>query len=79
MMTIPGMLIAAYHVYIQSTGTENILGNCTTDVPCNVIDYQLGGVFTIPMLSLIAFASINVILIIAFILNRKEKVTKSIL
>jgi disulfide bond formation protein DsbB len=79
LMTIPGMFLAAYHVYVQTTGTKILIGDCTPAVPCNVIDYQLFGFLTIPMMSFLAFTSINIILVLAFYWNRKNKFTESII
>jgi disulfide bond formation protein DsbB len=54
-----GVLIAAYHTYIQFTNEPSVcaVGGCGT------IQYELFGLFTIPNLSLAAFVLITVAMV----------------
>lgn len=59
-LSIPGLLIAAYHVYLQAFQIENVVfGSCAVATPCQDVQYALGGILTIAVQSLIAFALIN--------------------
>ncbi|MEP7103336.1 MAG: disulfide bond formation protein B [Candidatus Dojkabacteria bacterium] len=72
-LSVPGILVAIYHVYIQSTGTPNIsFIPCSEALPCEVIDIKLFGFLTIPMMSLMAFAGITVLVILSWWLSRKS-------
>lgn len=73
-LSVPGLLVALYHVYIQSTGTPNTLSfvPCNPDIPCELIDLKLFGFLTIPMMSLISFVFITALVIAAWYLNRKK-------
>ncbi|MFS8131250.1 MAG: disulfide bond formation protein B [Candidatus Dojkabacteria bacterium] len=73
-LSVPGLLVAIYHVYIQSVGVPNTLSfaPCTIEVPCEVIDIKLLGFITIPMLSVLAFATITLIVIVSWYLNKKK-------
>jgi len=73
-LSVPGLLVAIYHVYIQSVGVPNTLSfaPCTADVPCEVIDTKLFGFLTIPMLSALAFLFVTVLVIVAWYLNKKK-------
>lgn len=73
-LSVPGLLVGIYHVYIQAVGTPNTLSfaPCTTDVPCEVIDIKLFGFLTIPMLSMMAFAFITILVIVSWYLKRSK-------
>lgn len=58
--SVGGGIVAAYHSYIQRSTTT-----CLVDGPCGTIQYELGGVLSIPNLALIAFGLISVGLVFA--------------
>lgn len=65
-----GLLIAIYHVYLQSGGTA--LVPCSTAalaVPCGVKNFQVFGYVTIPVMSLTGFA----MLLVASVLSAKRE------
>lgn len=49
-----GICIAIYHYYIQFFGVTNKF-LCTDLVPCNVIQWQLWGFITLPLMEIIIF------------------------
>ena len=52
-LSVPGAVIAAYHTYLQVSPTGE---TCSFGGPCAAIQYPvLGGLLTIPRLSLLAF------------------------
>ncbi len=64
-LVIPGLAIAAYHVYLQAFQIENVIfGSCAVATPCQEVQYALGGVFTIAVQSLIAFTLIGTSLLL---------------
>ncbi|MEO6728805.1 MAG: disulfide bond formation protein B [Candidatus Dojkabacteria bacterium] len=73
-LSVPGLLVGIYHVYIQSVGVPNTLSfaPCTLDIPCEIPDIKILGFITIPMLSALAFATITVIVILSWWLNKKK-------
>jgi disulfide bond formation protein DsbB len=59
LLSVPGGTIAAYHSYIQVAPAAG--GSCTVGGGCSAILYpMLGGLLTIPRLSLLAFLLISV-------------------
>jgi disulfide bond formation protein DsbB len=73
--SIPGMAIATYHVYLQSTGAplSDLFIPCNPQVPCNTVDYTLFGIITIPQLSWMAFCLITIIAMVGGYLYWKNK------
>lgn len=57
-LSLLGMLVAAYHVYIQAF-PEGEAGQCFVGV-CSAVDWMLLGRLTIPQLSFVAFLFISV-------------------
>ncbi|MGM0591482.1 MAG: disulfide bond formation protein B [Halobacteriota archaeon] len=59
LLSVPGAAIAAYHTYIQLVPTVG--GSCSVGGGCSAILYpMLGGLLTIPRLSLVGFLVISV-------------------
>jgi disulfide bond formation protein DsbB len=72
-LSIPGLLFAVYHVYVQASGSESLIGNCGgTAVSCNTIDVMYFGFLTIPVMSLLSFITITVVLLIASYLEKRK-------
>lgn len=72
-MSLLGMCIALYHVYLESfaVNTESTL--CThSGVPCTVKYINWFGFITIPVLSLTAFTLINGIILTKLVLERRK-------
>jgi disulfide bond formation protein DsbB len=61
-----GTVIAGYHSVIQRAGLETCSGVCSQ------IQYQLGGVLTIPNLALIAFGLIFSLTVVFYRTNTQE-------
>jgi disulfide bond formation protein DsbB len=59
---IAGLLIAAYQLLLMAGFIPQGMAPCTEGVPCAKIQAQWFGFVTIPMLSFIAFLSINFLL-----------------
>lgn len=68
-LSVIGVVVALYHVYLQSGGTA--LVPCTTTalaVPCGVKNFQEFGYITIPVMALTGYAMI----ILAMVLHRRQ-------
>lgn len=65
-----GMCISIYHVYIQFSGSESSF--CSGAVECNIKYIEWLGFITIPVLCLTAFALINVIIVIKYVIGRTK-------
>lgn len=70
LLSFIGTLFAAYHVYIQATVKKSMFCSIS-DEDCSTIQFELFGVVTIPMLSLITFLLIFII----SLFKEKQKVT----
>ena len=78
-LSIPGLLVGLYHVYIQSVGVPNTLSfvPCDEHIPCELIDLKLFGFLTIPMMSMLAFVFITVLVLLSFYLSKKDRNEKT--
>ncbi|WP_411348280.1 disulfide bond formation protein B [Paenibacillus sp. WLX2291] len=59
--SILGIIISSYHIIIQQISIP-VLNACDINNPCTHSGFKLFGVFTIPMLSFMAFVSITLLL-----------------
>lgn len=66
--SVGGLLVAAYHIYLQRTPATT--GACTSEVPCEVVLYEFYG-FSIPEMSLTAFAIITVLFLVPTVLRNR--------
>lgn len=65
-LAVPGFLFALYHYLMQTFGLFKEFSSCTaTATPCDVIDVNYFGFITIPFLSLIAFTTILLIVVLS--------------
>ena len=63
-LSVPGFIFALYHYLLQTFGLFKEFSACTSAAkPCDVIDVNYLGFITIPFLSLLAFAFINVMIV----------------
>lgn len=69
--SLAGMVMGAYHYLLQKTSIFTELGTCSPDNPCSGIDFEVLGFVTIPLLSFMGFAAINVI-IAAYLYAKKR-------
>lgn len=61
-LSVAGLAVASYHTYLQGRPGG---GTCTLGGGCTSIQYpMLGGLLTIPRLSLVAFAAITAVLVL---------------
>lgn len=59
-LSLGGLVVAAYHVYLQETPAA--AGSCSIGGGCAAIQYpMLGGLLTIPRLSLLAFLLVSLL------------------
>ena len=73
-LSLIGILIAAYHYYIEQTSSDSIIGNCSASVPCNEVVLSYLGFITIPFMSFMAFLTINIVTLgYVFLKNRHGK------
>jgi len=71
-LSIPGMIIGAYHYLIQKTIIgESLPEVCTGGVSCTKVDFELLGFITIPLLSFLAFLTIVIVAVITRKVNKK--------
>lgn len=70
-LSLIGNAFAIYHVLVQEFGLGKQFLNCAADNPCDVIDLELFGFLTIPIMSLIAFSTMTLITI--FVIYREKK------
>lgn len=65
-LAIPGFIFALYHYVLQTFGLFKEFSACTsTAKPCDVVDVSYFGFITIPLLSLMAFTTIILIIILS--------------
>lgn len=65
-LAVPGFIFALYHYVLQTFGLFKEFSACTsTAKPCDVVDVSYFGVITIPLLSLMAFTTIILIVILS--------------
>jgi len=82
-ITIPGMLLEAFHYVLQKPGIiglttlDNPFG-CTAAHPCAAIDVDYFGVMTIPFLCMTAFIIIHIFTTLALFSKKIDKATKAI-
>ena len=60
-----GLAIAAFHVAVVAGWVPERLQPCTQGVPCSQVQVQCFGFIDIPLLSLLAFAAIVALLLVA--------------
>ncbi len=65
-LTLFGLAIAAYHNLLYYGFIAEELAPCTEGVPCNAVQLELLGFITIPLMSLAAFLTIAICLIINY-------------
>jgi len=70
-MTLIGLLISGYHYLLQKVPFVFDIHACSSGVPCNVDYINVFGFITIPFLSFICFLTINCIILLK-ILNQKK-------
>jgi disulfide bond formation protein DsbB len=59
-LSLGGLAVAAYHVYLQVTPAA--AGSCSIGGGCSAVLYpMLGGLLTIPRLSLVAFTLVSLL------------------
>ncbi len=59
-LSIPGFFLAMYHYIIQKSNVLQDSGFCSPDNPCSVVDFEVLGFITIPLLSALAFLAIAI-------------------
>ena len=64
-LTVPGMFLALYHYLLQKFGLGAQFVTCSNGVSCQTIDVEFFGFITLPLLSFVAFLTINVVLLSA--------------
>ncbi len=65
-LSLPGLLFATYHYLMQTFGLFKEFAACTSAAkPCDVVDIAYLGFITIPFLSLCAFITINLIVVLS--------------
>jgi len=65
-LAVPGFLFAFYHYLLQTFGLFKEFSSCTTSAtPCDAIDVNYFGFITIPFLSLMAFTTIILIVVLS--------------
>lgn len=70
-LCVPGMLIALYQYYLQLTAGGTDANLCGGSVSCNFIDFKLLGFVTIPLMSFLAFLAINIIVLVAYLVQKR--------
>lgn len=71
-LSLIGTGFALYHVLVQEFGLGKQFLNCAVDNPCDVVDLELFGFFTIPIMSLMAFAAISILTGLVIYWERQE-------
>jgi disulfide bond formation protein DsbB len=73
-LSVGGTAVAAYHVYLQVRPTA--AATCGVGGGCGAVQYpMLGGLLTIPRLSLLAFLVISVLTVVLAAMAHDESVT----
>lgn len=70
-LALAGWLVALFHVLLVAGVIPESATPCTKGVPCSQVQLQLFGFVTIPLLSLAAFSTINILLITTYLKTRK--------
>lgn len=71
-LSIPGMLIASYHVALQSGWVSERVEFCTVGVSCTTKYAEWLGFITIPLLSFLAFAVLTAAFLFLVINSQKS-------
>lgn len=72
-LSLIGLVIAIYHVYIQQTPANPFLP-CNPENPCTEVQLQYFGFLTIPIMSLFGFVAINILFLIdKYVVNSNDK------
>lgn len=70
-MAVVGMLIAAFHLLLTAGLIPEKMTPCSQGVPCGIVQIEWFGFVTIPLLSFVAFLTVNVFLIVTYFKTRK--------
>ena len=62
-----GMLVAGFHVLLVMGVVPETLAPCRQGIPCKTVQIEWFGFVTIPLLSLLAFLTINVLLLASYL------------
>lgn len=77
-LSVIGNCFALYHVLVQKFGLGKQFLNCAADNPCDVVDIELFGFLTIPVMALIAFTTITILTLVVIYWERKEAQAENI-
>jgi disulfide bond formation protein DsbB len=70
-LAIGGLLVAGFHVLLTVGIIPETLAPCRQGIPCKTIQVEWFGFVTIPLLSFLAFLTINVLLLASTIRSSK--------
>lgn len=70
-LAIGGLLVAGFHVLLMMGIIPESLAPCRQGIPCKTIQVEWFGFVTIPLLSFLAFLTINVLLLASTIRSSK--------
>ena len=70
-LAIGGLLVAGFHVLLTMGIIPETLAPCRQGIPCKTIQVEWFGFVTIPLLSFLAFLTINVLLLASTIRSSK--------
>lgn len=70
-LSIAGWLVAVYHLLLIEGVIPETMAPCRQGVPCSQVDVEWLGFVTIPLLSVIAFSTINALLMATYWKTRK--------
>ncbi len=70
-LAIVGLLVAGFHLLLTAGYIPETLTPCRQGIPCSTVQIEWFGFVTIPMLSAVAFLTINLLLVAAYFRNQK--------
>jgi len=70
-LSVIGLAIAAFHVLLVWGIVPEALAPCRQGIPCKTVQIEWFGFVTIPLLSFLAFLTINALLIASYFKSKK--------
>lgn len=70
-LAVVGLLVAGFHLLLTAGYIPETLTPCRQGIPCSTVQIEWFGFVTIPMLSAVAFLTINLLLVAAYFRNQK--------
>lgn len=71
-LAVIGLAIAAFHVLLVWGIVPETLAPCRQGIPCKTVQIEWFGFVTIPLLSMLAFLTINVLLLASYLKSQTK-------